>query len=320
MRVQSVGVVGAGTMGAALAELFAFNGLRVVLRDVDEPLVARGLERVQQLADEVVGYHRQRADREIERIERLGVTLTDEQRSTVRTRLAPKFTDDDAAELRSRVHGTTRLEEVAAADLVVEAVPERLEIKRAVWEELDRLAPAESILASNTSSLPLSRIVRGFRHAPSSLVTHFFNPPGTLPLVELAGGVETRDELVDEVAQWLGERRNHRGPLVPIRVKESPGFVVNRLLIPVLTEAGFALDEGLAGPREIDLAMKAGAGLPMGPFELADLIGLDVALEVAEILVRETGDPKYRPPHALRRLVDAGHLGRKTGRGFYEYP
>ena len=152
-----------------------------------------------------------------------------------------------------------------------------------------------------------------------TLVTHFFNPPGTLPLVEVVSGVDTREDVVTDVIEFLAGLRNHRYPMMPIRVKESPGFVVNRILLPVLNEACFALEEGLASSRDIDLAMKSGAGFPMGPFELADLIGLDVTLGVAQVLATEFGDPKYRASVALKRLVDAGHLGRKTGRGFYEY-
>jgi 3-hydroxybutyryl-CoA dehydrogenase len=151
------------------------------------------------------------------------------------------------------------------------------------------------------------------------LVIHFFNPPYTLPLIEVAGGVDTREDIVLDTVDFLQGLKNHRYPLVPIRVKESPAFVVNRLLAPVLGEACLALESGLASSRDIDAAMKAGAGMPMGPFELADLVGLDVSLEVAETLFREFGDPKYRPSVLLRRLVDAGHLGRKTGQGFYEY-
>ncbi len=319
MRVTKAGVVGAGAMGAAIAELFAYNDIPVVLKDVDQTLVDRGLARVRSLVDELVAFHDGRAGKEIERIRGVGVELSDAQSAQVRERLRPKFTRARGYEVVARVTGTTSYEPFRDVDFVVEAVFEREDVKRGVLSAVDGVIPEHAILASNTSSLSLTRLARGLTHARQCVVAHFFNPPSTLPLVEVAGGVDTREDVIAETIDFLQSLRNHRYPMVPIRVKESPGFVVNRLLIPVLNEACFELDEGLASARDIDTAMKAGAGFPMGPFELADFIGLDVALEVAETMQREFGDPKYRPALALRRLVDAGHLGRKTGRGFYEY-
>ena len=319
MRVAKAGVVGAGTMGAAIAEVLAFNGIEVVLKDVDGPLVEKGLGRVRGYVEELVRFHAERPEKEVERIRGLVGSLTPEQEERVRTKLAPKISKARGEEILARVHGTTDYAAFADVDFVVEAVFERAEVKRPVLEALDRALPEHAVLGSNTSSLSITRLARGLSHARQILVTHFFNPPYTLPLVEVAGGVETREDVVTETVDFLQGLRNHRYPLLPIRVKESPGFVVNRLLIPVLNEACFALDENLASSRDIDNAMKAGAGMPMGPFELADMIGLDVALEVAETLFREYGDPKYRPAYLLRRMVDSGHLGRKTGQGFYEY-
>ncbi|MCI4362580.1 MAG: 3-hydroxyacyl-CoA dehydrogenase family protein, partial [Thermoplasmata archaeon] len=308
MRVGRAGVVGAGTMGAAIAELLAFNGIPVVLTDVDQAAVDRGLARVRGLVDELVRFHATRADRELARIGELGITLSPEQSDALRSRLSPKVTAERGREVAARVQGTVDWTEFGDVDFVVEAVFERYEVKRPVLERLDRALPEHAVIGSNTSSLSITRLARGLAHVRSTLVVHFFNPPSTLPLVEVSGGVDTRDDVVQETIDFLQGLRNHRYPLLPVRVKESPGFVVNRLLIPVVNEACFALDEGLASPRDIDAAMMAGAGLPMGPFELADMIGLDVVLEVAETLTRDTGDPKYRPSPALRRLVDAGHL------------
>jgi 3-hydroxybutyryl-CoA dehydrogenase len=319
MRVAKAGVVGAGTMGAAIAEVFAFNGIEVVLKDVTPELVERGLGRVRAIVDELTRFHEERAPKEAARIRELVGDLTPDQQKRLAERLAPKFTHARADEVVGRVRGTTDYAGFADADLVVEAVFERPEAKRPVLEALDVALPEHAVIGSNTSSLSISALARGLKHGRQTLVTHFFNPPYTLPLVEVAGGVDTREDVVTDVVDFLQGLKNHRYPLVPVRVKESPAYVVNRLLTPVLNEACFALEAGLASSRDIDAAMKAGAGFPMGPFELADLVGLDVVLEVSETLYRDIGDPKYRASVLLRQLVAAGHLGRKTGRGFYEY-
>ncbi len=319
MRVRKAGVVGGGTMGAAIAEVLALNGIEVVLKELDSTLVEKALRRVRGFVDELVAFHAERADKEIARIRELGVELTDAQVAVVRERLAPKVPRARGDEIVARVRGATDWASFAEVDLVVEAAFERFDVKRELFEALDRVVPAHAVVGTNTSSLSVTRLARGLAHAPQMLVTHFFNPPVTLPLVEVAGGVETREEVLVDTVEFLQGLRNHRYPLVPIRVRESPGFLVNRVLSPVMNEACFALQEGVASARDIDQAMKAGAGMPMGPFELADLVGLDVLLEVADVLYREFEDPKYRAAPMLRRLVDAGHLGRKSGRGFYEY-
>jgi 3-hydroxybutyryl-CoA dehydrogenase len=319
MRVQRAAVVGAGTMGASIAEVLAFNGIDVVLKDINHDLVDRGLARVRHLVDELVGFHAGRAEKERERIAGLGIELTAEQTEQLRVRLKPKVTRERGDEIVRRVRGITEWSELREVDFVVEAVFEDLAVKREVLMAIDGALPDYGVIGSNTSSLSISRLARGLAHVRQTLVTHFFNPPVTLPLVEVAGGVDTREDVITDTIDFLQGLKNHRYPLVPIRVKESPAFIVNRLLMPVLNEACFALEEGLASSRDIDLAMKTGAGMPMGPFELADLVGLDVALEVTETLAREFGDSKYRAAVALRRLVDAGHLGRKTGQGFYDY-
>ncbi|HTW40377.1 MAG TPA: 3-hydroxyacyl-CoA dehydrogenase family protein [Thermoplasmata archaeon] len=319
MRVEKAGVVGAGTMGSAIAEVLAFNGIPVVLKDVDGPTVEKGRSKVRAIVDELVRFQEERAPKEIARITEIAGPLSDAQQESIRKRLAPKFTRARADEVVARVTGTTDYASFHDVDLVVEAVFEQADVKRPVLEALDAVVPDHAVIGSNTSSLSITRLAHGLKRVRETLVVHFFNPPYTLPLVEVAGGVDTREDVVQETVDFLQGLKNHRYPLVPIRVKESPAFVVNRLLAPVLGEACLALESGLASSRDIDAAMKAGAGMPMGPFELADLVGLDVSLEVAETLFREFGDPKYRPSVLLRRLVDAGHLGRKTGQGFYEY-
>jgi 3-hydroxybutyryl-CoA dehydrogenase len=319
MRVAKAGVVGAGTMGAAIAEVLAFNGVDVVLTDVDEPHLTAGVAKVQSFVRDLVRFHEGRAEKEIARITELGVELSEAQKEALRRRLAPKVTRAQGEEIARRVTPQLDWSAFGSVDFVVEAVFEVTSVKRPVLERLDKVLPEHAIIGSNTSSLSITQLARGLAHRRQTLAVHFFNPPTVLPLVEVAGGLETREDVVVETIDFLQGLRNHRGPMVPIRVKEAPAFVVNRILLPMLNEACFELQEGLASSRDIDVAMKAGAGMPMGPFELADLIGLDVTLEIAETLLRETGDPKYRPSTLLRQLVDAGHLGRKTGRGFYEY-
>jgi 3-hydroxybutyryl-CoA dehydrogenase len=319
MRVAKAGVVGAGTMGAAIAEVLAYNGIEVVLKDVSGELVERGLGRVRSIVDDLVRFQEERGPKEATRIRELVGDLTDAQQTRLSEKLAPKFSRARGDEVVGRVHGTTDYASFRDVDLVIEAVFERADVKRPVLEALDAAVPDYAVIGSNTSSLSITALARGLKHVREILAVHFFNPPYTLPLVEVAGGIDTREDVVTDVIDFLQGLKNHRYPLLPIRVKESPAFVVNRILTPILAEACFALEAGLASSRDIDAAMKAGAGMPMGPFELADMVGLDVSLEIAETLQRELGDPKYRPPTLLRQLVAAGYLGRKTGRGFFEY-
>ena len=306
-------------MGAAIAEVLALNGIEVVLKDVDAPLVEKGLARVRGYVDELVRYHESRAPKEIERISELAGDLSEEQKAKIRAKLAPKFSRARGDEVIARVHGTTDYGSFGDVDFVVEAVFERSEVKRPVLEALDRVVPDHAVIGSNTSSLSITRLARGLKHVRETLVTHFFNPPTTLPLVEVSGGVETREDVLTDTIDFLQGLRNHRYPLVPIRVKESPAFVVNRLLIPVLNEASFALEENLASSRDIDLAIEDRGRDADGTVRAGRHDRTGCLPRGGRDPVREFGDSKYRPAPYLRRLVDAGHLGKKTGMGFYDY-
>jgi 3-hydroxybutyryl-CoA dehydrogenase len=226
------------------------------------------------------------------------------------------MTPSEVDAILSRIHGTVDLREaVAGAQVVIEAVLEKADLKRELFAELDRLCPPDVVLASNTSSLSITEMANATRRADRVVGMHFFNPAPVMKLVEVIRGSETSDatvRLIRDLAGRLGKE--------PVEVRESPGFVVNRLLVPMINEAFNLLQEGVASAEDIDKAMKLGTNMPMGPFELADYTGLDIGLDVMEVLFRETGDPKYRPSPLLRKHVRAGRLGRKSGRGVYGYP
>lgn len=321
LSVKKVGVVGAGTMGHQIAEIMALNEYQVVLRDMSEELVMKGVMRIEKDLSDLAKFHETKAHREIKRIEEtVGVKLTDEQKESLSHKLRPTYDSKQAAQVIKRVKPSMMWDDFADADLVIEAILEEPQAKRALFTDLDRVCPIQTIFASNTSSLSITEMASATTRREHFVGMHFFNPPITLPLVEVIPGLETSKETVSDVMNFLGTLKNHRSVLKPIRVKEVPGFLVNRILTAMWNEAFSCYEEGLASMRDIDIAMKLGAGFPMGPFELADFVGIDVLYHVDQsIREQQGGNTMPKPIHLIRQLYHAGRWGRKTGKGFFEY-
>lgn len=321
--VEKAAVLGAGVMGARIAEVLAMNNIQVVLRDIKQEFVDRGMQIIEDDLDELVAFHAKKADKAIDDFEgKTGVELTDAQKEQVRERLSPTYDEERKKKILERITPTTGYDGFEEVELVIEAVPEDIELKGKVLNELLEHLNDHCVIATNTSTISISELAAKLpeERRGKFLGVHFFNPPTTLPLVEVIPGIETRYDVPEDVINVLAPMRNHRFPLQAVEVKECPGFLVNRILGPMLNEAFLCYEEEIAKPKDIDLAMQAGAGMPMGPLELADLIGIDVIAHAGRSIADQNGGRlPQRQPRIIQQLLAAGRLGKKAGRGFYEY-
>lgn len=280
--ITSVGIIGAGTMGNGIAQACATSGINVVMIDISDAAVAKGIATVSGSLDRLLKKE--------------------------------KITAADKEAALARIKGSTNYDDLQGSQLVIEAATENYDLKVKILKQIDALVEPEVIIASNTSSISITKLAAITSRADKFIGMHFFNPVPMMALVEIIRGLQTSDathDAVQAMAKALGKS--------PITVKNAPGFVVNRILVPMINEAFFVLAEGIATPEDIDAGMKLGCNQPIGPLALADMIGLDVCLAVMEVYLSEFGDSKYRPCPLLREMVAAGHLGRKTKRGVYQY-
>lgn len=280
--MKKIGVLGTGTMGAGIIQVMAQSGYEVVLRARRQTSVDGGMAKVKKNLEKMVAKE--------------------------------KITEKDKEEILGRISGSTDISIVKDADLIIEAATENMEAKKALFAELDELCKPDTIIATNTSSLSITEIAAATKRPDKVIGMHFFNPVPVMKLVEIIKGLATSEETKDVILKLTESIKK-----TPVKVAEAPGFVVNRILIPMINEAVGILAEGIADAEGIDNAMKLGANHPMGPLALGDLIGLDVCLAIMDVLYEEFGDPKYRAHPLLRKMVRADQLGMKTGKGFFDY-
>ena len=283
MAIKNVGVIGCGLMGSGIVQVAAQSGFQVLFVEANDELVKRGLGRLRQTLEGLVA----------------------------KGKLDARAKDDTLG----RIAGTTRLEDLKASDLVVEAMTESQALKNETFAKLDRICAPHALLATNTSSCNVTAMAAATKRPGKVVGLHFFNPVPLMKLVEVVRTILSDDAAVKEATEWVRAVGK-----VPVQTKDATAFIVNRLLVPYLLDAIRVYESGLASLEDIDQAMKLGCGYPMGPFTLLDLVGLDTTLFVAEVMFQEFREPRFAPPPLLRRMVLAGHLGRKSGKGFYDYP